>query len=168
MILGVLIKLSYFELLPIFVVLMIGDLLGDVGWYYIGKYYGHRFVKRYGKYFSITENAISRVTDIFHKYKHRILIISKITNGFGFALVTCMTAGITRIPFWKYFGTNLLGQFIWTGILLGVGYFFGNLYIQVNTWLGYISVTALLIMIFALFFGYNRYLRNKATELISE
>ncbi len=168
MIFGVLIRLNYFALLPIYAALMIGDLLGDVGWYYVGRRFGHRFVHRYGKYFSVTEENIGKVEHIFHKYKHRILFISKISNGFGFALVTLITAGIVRIPFYRYMATNLIGQFIWTGILLSVGYFFSNLYQQVDTWFGRISVVALFVVVLAAFIGYKKYVREQAEKFAKE
>jgi membrane-associated protein len=165
MIFGVLIKLGFFSFLPIYVALMVGDLLGDVIWYYIGRRWGHRFVARFGKYFSVTEAGIARVTAIFHRYKHRILFLSKISNGLGFAIVTLITAGLSRIPFWKYLTTNLIGQFVWTGILLAIGYFFGNLYQQVDTWFGRASVAALFVVVFFAFMGYKKYLRVKAEGL---
>lgn len=168
MLFGVLIKLKYFAFLPIYAALMLGDLIGDIGWYYIGRHWGHRFVRRFGRYFSITEENIVKVEHIFHRYKHRILFISKISNGFGFALVTLITAGIVRIPFWKYLGTNLVGQFIWTGILISVGYFFGSLYQQVGTWLGRLSVVAGFLIIVALFMGYKRYVKDQAEKLAAE
>src|SRR5689334_14624202 len=83
LILGALIKLNYFSFLPIYFALMAGDLIGDVLWYHIGFYYGHSFIKKFGKYFNVTEQNIEKVKEIFHKHKHPILFISKITNGFG-------------------------------------------------------------------------------------
>ncbi|HEX7724355.1 MAG TPA: VTT domain-containing protein [Candidatus Paceibacterota bacterium] len=168
LIFGALIKLNYFELLPIYAALMIGDLIGDVIWYEIGKHFAHGFIRRFGKYFSVTENEVGKVTRIFHKYKHRILIISKVSNGFGFALVTLITAGIVRIPFFRYMSINLIGQFVWTGMLLAVGYYFSNWYTQVDSVLGKVSIIALFVLLFAAFLGYRKYVRAKAESLIKD
>lgn len=161
---GVLIKLGYFSLLPVYAALMIGDLIGDIAWYYIGRYWGHSFIKKYGKYFSITEQAVAKVEKIFHKNKHSILFLSKISNGLGFALVTLMTAGMVRIPFWKYLSINIVGQFVWSGLLIGIGYFFGNLYIQVDDLIGRMTVIAGFIILFVAFIGYKKYLKTKAEQ----
>ncbi len=166
MIFGVLLKLGYFSFFPVYAALMIGDLIGDVVWYQIGYRYGHGFIRRFGKYFDISEESVLKVKHIFHRHKDSILFISKITNGFGFALVTLMTAGMVKIPFWRYLGINLVGQFVWTGILLGVGYFFGNLYQQVDTILGRLSVTALLVVVILAFFQYKKYLAKRAKKMI--
>ncbi len=162
---GLILKLGYFQFLPIYGCLMLGDLIGDTIWYYIGWKYGYRFVARFGKYFDIDEHKIAKVTAIFHHYKHRILLISKITNGFGFALVTLMTAGMVKVPFWKYLGINLAGQFVWTGLLLTVGYIFGDLYSRVDTLFGYASVSAGVVVVVVLFWQYRKYLTKKAETM---
>jgi len=165
MIFGVLIKLGYFSFLPVYIALMVGDLLGDVFWYYLGFFYGHRFIIRFGKYFNITEQNVESVTKIFHKHRHPILFISKITNGFGFALATLMTAGMVKLPFSKYLTVNALGQLIWTGFLISVGYFFGNFYLAVNAVIGKMLVIALFIVLFVAFIRYMQYLQNKIKNL---
>lgn len=165
MMLGVLIRLGYFNFLPVYLALMVGDLIGDVGWYYIGFRFGHPFIKRFGKYFSLTEEKVAKVIRIFHKYKHRVLFISKISNGFGFALVTLIAAGLARIPFRRYLAINVIGQLIWTGILLGVGYLFGNMYLQVNTWFERMAIVAIFVVVILALWGYKKYLATLAENM---
>ena len=163
---GVFIKLNYLGFIPAYGALMLGDLLGDTVWYYIGLIYGNRFIKRFGKYFNVTEQKIERVKQIFHGYKHPILFFSKITNGFGFSLATLMTAGMVKIPFFRYILINVSGQFIWTGFLISVGYFFGNLYIQVNAIIGKMTIVAVFIVLFAAFYQFRVYLQNKIIKTL--
>jgi len=165
MLFGVLIRFDLFPFWPVYAALMLGDLIGDVVWYYIGYHFGHRFIRRFGHRFGITEEAVERMTKFFHKYKHPILFISKITNGLGLALVTLMTAGIARIPFWKYMIVNLLGQLIWSGFLLGVGYFFSNLYVQIDNIFWRIGVVAAAAVILFLIYRLQKQLRKKADAM---
>lgn len=165
MIFGVLIKFGYFSFWPVYIALMLGDLAGDTIWYQIGKNFGHRFIGRFGKYFSITEEKVGRVTDIFHRYKHSIIFISKITTGFGFAIVTLFTAGMVKIPFKRYIFMNFLGQFVWTGILLAIGYFFGQIYTQIDSLLSRLFLVALFILILFALNGYKKYLRSQVNKL---
>ncbi len=161
LILGVLIKLKYFIFLPVYFSLMIGDLIGDVLWYHIGYFYGHRFIRRFGKYFNVSENNIEKVKDIFHKHKHPILFISKITNGFGFALATLITSGMVKLPFLRYIMINIAGQFIWTGILIGTGYLFGNLYTEISTIAGRIFIGLLFVIAIMGVFRLKKYMEKK-------
>ncbi len=164
-ILGVTIRLGYFDFLPIYITLMIGDLIGDVIWYYIGYTYGHSFIGRHGKRFNITEAGVERITRLFHKHKHLVLFISKLTNGLGFAIVTLATAGMARVPFGPYMLVNTIGQLFWTGFLIGVGLFFSHLYIVINNILGRVFIFVLISILIILGYRYIKYLRTKAEKL---
>jgi len=165
MVFGVIIRLGYFGIVPVYLALMAGDLIGDVFWYYLGHFYGHSFIRKFGKYFNVNEQSVEKVKIIFHKHKHPILFISKITNGFGFALATLMTAGMVKIPFRRYIAINILGQFIWTGLLMSIGYFFGNFYLAVNAIFGKIFIIGIFIILLIALMRYQKYLQNKIKNL---
>jgi len=161
MIFGVMIRLDFFPFWPVYIALMVGDLLGDVFWYYVGHFLGHRFIRRFGKYFSVTEENVEKVKKTFHKYKDSILFISKVTTGFGLAIATLITAGLSRIPFWRYMAINTSGQFIWSLMLISVGYFFSHLYVEFNNWLIRITLIGTLILLIAAFLGFRKFLRER-------
>jgi len=132
--LGVLIKLGFFMFIPSYAAVIAGDVISDIGWYYVGMYFGHAFIKRFGKYFSITEGTIEKVTKIFHKYNTPILFASKITNGFGLSLGVLLTAGIS------------------------------GMYLQVYSFFGKASVVGLFIVIIVAFLGFIHYLRKRVEK----
>ena len=160
MICGLLLRIGYLDFPLTYASLMLGDLIGDVFWYYLGYFVGHKFIKRFGKYFSITEEGVQTVSTIFHTYKDYILIISKITMGFGFALVTLVTAGIVRIPFKRYITLNAMGQFVWTGLLMIVGYFLGQAYTTFDNIFSKTFIAAIFILVIVALFGYGKYVRS--------
>lgn len=163
---GLLIRLGDAPFWPLYITLMLGDLLSDIAWYYVGYYFGGGFIRRFGKYFSVTEESVDTVKKIFHKYDTRILIISKITTGFGFALVTLITAGIVKIPIRKYVILNSFGQVIWTAILVFIGYKFGDLYLSIDGILGKMSAGAMFVIALLALFGWGKYMKQKITTLI--
>jgi membrane-associated protein len=158
---GIFLRLGYFSFWPLYVVLMLGDLAADIIWYAVGYYGGHRLVHRYGKYFSISDALLAKTEAAFHRHQNKILFISKITMGLGFALVILITAGVMRIPFKKYVLFNVLGQTIWTALLIGVGYFFGGVVVLVNESLRLAAGIAFALVVTALLYGVNRYLRSR-------
>ncbi|MFA6432336.1 MAG: DedA family protein [Candidatus Paceibacterota bacterium] len=162
---GVLLRLGYLHYIPIYIALMVGDLVGDTIWYHVGRIYGHRFVARFGKYFGITEHKIEIMTTLFHRYKNYVLFLSKITNGFGFAIVTLMTAGMVRIPFKMYLFVNLLGQFIWTGTLLAAGFYFSEAYIKIDRWDGQVSLVVGGIIALVAIYRYWLYLKGRVERI---
>ena len=124
---GFLVLLGFFNPFYAFPIIMAGDLLGDVIWYYIGYFFADPFLKKYGRIFMITPEIFEKAKDLFHKNQTKILFFSKITIGFGMALTTLMAAGASHIPFKKYISINLVGEIILVSIFMGIGYFFGEI-----------------------------------------
>ncbi len=161
---GFLIRLGYLSFLPAYFCLIIGDLLGDLGWYAVGYFWGGPFVKRFGKFFSVSDEKVKVIKRVFYKYRNPILFVSKITMGFGFALVTLLTAGLAKIPLKSYLFMNALGELIWSAFLISIGFFFGHLYLTIDGVLGKISIVALLVVVFVCFFGAAKYLRGRVMK----
>lgn len=158
---GFLLRLDAFALIPVYISLVIGDILGDIMWYAVGYFWGPGFIRRFGKYVSLSEESVDTVKHIFHKYHSSILIVSKVTMGFGFALVTLFTAGLIKIPFGKYLLLNTVGGFIWTALLLFVGYYLGEFYLKANRGLEWLVLTAAVAIIIALGYGFGKYVKRK-------
>jgi membrane protein DedA with SNARE-associated domain len=161
---GFLLRFGTFDLIPLYVILIISDLVGDIGWYCVGRFWGLSFIKRFGKFFSITEKTLEKATALFHKHHNKILFISKITMGFGFALVTLITAGMAKVPFKKYLAFNVAGQFVWTAALLGIGYSFGNIYTSIDKGFRDVALVALIIIALAIVYGFGKYISKRIGE----
>ena len=163
--LGVLIKLGFFAFAPSYAAVIAGDLFSDSVWYYVGRFFMSAFIIRFGKYFGVSEDNIVKVKHLFHKYNFPILFISKITNGFGLSLAVLLTAGTVRVPFFRFISVNFLGQFVWSGFLIALGYFFSNLYFTLDTVIGHASVFLMFGVVVAAFFGFTQYLKKKVGQI---
>lgn len=152
---------GHLTLWMVYLIVMLGDLIGDVVWYYLGYHYGHAFVKKSGKRFAITEEKIAPVKEKFHKHTYSILFLSKITNGLGLAIVVLFTAGLSKIPFKKYMLINFSGQLIWSGVLIAIGYVFGNVLAQVQSVETKVMIFAGVIVVLFFIFLYVRQLHKK-------
>jgi membrane protein DedA with SNARE-associated domain len=139
---------------------MAGDLTGDLGWYAVGYFGARPLINRVGKFLNITPEIIAKIEARFKMYQNKILIISKVTMGFGFALATLVVAGMLHVDLKKYTLLNFIGGFVWTGLLVAVGYFFGNVY---DTVAGPFKVVFVLLAVVFVITGLhyiNRYLVN--------
>ena len=112
----------------------------------------------------MTHDNIEKVKHIFHKYNFPILFVSKITNGFGLSLAVLLTAGIVQIPFFRFISINFLGQFIWSGFLIIIGYFFSDLYFKYDNVFGHVSVILLFLAVVGAFIGFSQYLRKRVEK----
>jgi membrane protein DedA with SNARE-associated domain len=123
---GLLWRLGTVDFLPAFTALVLGDILADIMWYTIGYFGARRFVDRWGHFFGITQEIVEKIERRFHKYHLRILIISKLTMGFGLAVPVLVSAGMMRISFVRFVIINFLGGLVWVLAMMSVGYYFGN------------------------------------------
>jgi membrane protein DedA with SNARE-associated domain len=111
---------------PAYIALILGDFLSDIMWYFVGYYAARKTLDKWGHRFGITAENIAKVERRFHKYHTQILYISKLSMGFGLAVVTLTTAGMLRVPLSRYVAINLSGSFVWVLAMMMVGYYFGN------------------------------------------
>lgn len=161
---GVALKLGYLDFFLSYACIMLGELIGDVAWYWIGFRYGERFSKRFGKYVGLTHEHIDEAKRLFAHYDQRILLSSKLTTGFGFAIPILFTAGMTQMSFWRYMRANLGGQFLWSGALIVVGYFFSYLYLNVSGVESKVSTVGVALLFLLAIFGFGKYLWSRATR----
>lgn len=164
---GFLLRFGTFDILPLYGALTLADLIGDIFWYCVGRFWGLRFIKKFGKYFSVSEQSLEKTTSLFHKHHNKILFISKITMGFGFALVTLIAAGVSKVPFRKYLIFNVAGQLIWTGVLLSVGFAFGNIYTSIDKGFREVSLVAIIIISIVLIYGFGKYISKRIGQKLS-
>ncbi len=161
---GFLLKLGYFSLVPVYFVLLLGDLIGDFFWYGVGYYGARPIVHRYGHFISLDDRVLEKIEDVFKRNQNKILFISKVTMGLGFALVTLITAGAIRVPLRKYATINIVGGFIWTAVLLSLGYWFGNIYLQIDQTFQMVFLIALAVLLLLAIFGFRKYIRQRIVE----
>lgn len=161
MVCGAILAMGFLSFWPVYLALMLGDLVGDVIWYFIGNRFGEKFLARFGKYFGITERHVERVKNVFHVRKYSLLFLSKISNGLGFALAVLFSAGMSEVPFLQFIGINTLGQLVWSGGLIAVGYLFGDLYLKINSIMGRVSLVFLAAVVIFVAIRYVKYLQKK-------
>ncbi len=116
---------------PGYATLVIADVLSDIRWYFVGCYGARPFMNRYGHWFGMTPDIVSKIERRFGRYHIKILAISKLTMGFGFAVPVLAVAGMLHVPLKRFIVINTLGSLVWVLANMAVGYYFGNFVIAV-------------------------------------
>jgi membrane protein DedA with SNARE-associated domain len=158
---GVLLKLGQVQFLPLYISLILGDVLSDMMWYWIGYFGARRLILRWGFIVNATPQIVAKLERRFHQYHMQILVFSKLTMGFGLAVPILMTAGMLRVSFVRYCVINITGSFIWVAFVIYVGYNFGNVLQLVPE---QFQVVSFFILIAAFFMGL-RYLNGKLAKV---
>lgn len=156
---GLLLHLGYLSFWPTYLTLMLGDLIGDVGWYYVGHWAARPFVRRFGHKFGFTPARVEMVEGLFKKHYKKTLLASKLTTGFGLAIVILVTAGSVGVPFLSYILINTIGQLIWSLFLIVIGVFFGQFYVTIDAQFRTIYVVGVILVLGAALYFVQKYLR---------
>ncbi|MBI5414067.1 VTT domain-containing protein [Candidatus Peregrinibacteria bacterium] len=154
---GFLLRLGYFpSVILVLLILVSGDLLADAMWYSIGYLGLSRIFHKFG----VSRPILQKTKELFRKHEDLILLISKVTMGFGFAIPLLVTAGIMHVPFRKVLLYNLIGGLLWTSTLLAIGYFFGNVYSLIDEKFQIIFVAGSFMIFLATLYSGIRYIRK--------
>lgn len=142
---GFLVTLKVMNPLLAYVILVVGDVVGDGIIYYIG-YSGKRFLK----YFKITEEKLEKAKTYFHENHKKAIAMSKLVHGIGFTGL--IAAGASHVPYKRYFKTCTLISLVQSFVMILIGFLFGHAYVQIGKYLNYyaavVSVLALVILLF--------------------
>ncbi|MBU0999163.1 DedA family protein [Patescibacteria group bacterium] len=152
---GFLVTLGIFNLFLVYIVMVLGDIIGDGIFYYIG-YKG----KNLFRYFKINEEKVEKAKLYFEKNHNKAIAGSKILWGIGTAGL--IAAGALHISYKKYFKTCALYSLGQSFIMMLLGIFFGQAYEIIGKYFDYyvaiVSILVLVILIFFLFI--KKYKRN--------
>jgi putative endonuclease len=107
---GFLIKLGYLQPVFAYACLVLGDLVGDIGWYYLGYFGLFSIFSDFGEFIGFKKHISNKVAKLFRSHETKILFLSKLTLGLGFSLVVLVTAGILKVPIKKFATINFLGS----------------------------------------------------------
>lgn len=158
---GFLLRMDQLSFIPAFSAVLFGDLVGDVCWYALGYFGAHRFVRRLGRFFSLEEPMLEKIAKLFRRHEGWILFLSKITMGFGLAVGTLFTAGMSHVSLKKFIILNFLGGLIWTSFLLAIGYAFGHVYVQISFWMQIASMVSFILFLLGALAGFSRYAKRQ-------
>ena len=147
---GLLFRLGNFNFIYLYITLLAGDLFADILWYGIGRKAAEPFLRRFGHIFGVTQGVFERMEGIFRRNDTKILFVSKITMGFGFAIATVMAAGAMRVPFKKFITFNILGGF----------------YGYIADGFQWAFIVAVSVVAIAALYGFISFVRRKYTRLL--
>lgn len=158
---SILSKLGAFNIFIVFILSVLGDVIGDIILYFLGYFYGMSFVRKAGKYIGITEVLVLRMEKYFEHHGRKTIFAVKSTTGLCWAAFTA--AGIVKMDFKQFITYSFLGGIVWSGFLVAMGYFYGYMWVEIGKyikWVGWI-ITAAAIASFAIITLYKKKASNR-------
>ena len=101
----------------------LGSVLGALVIYYVGVWADdlviRRFIRRYGRYFTVSEQDLDRALSFFHRYGEAIVFFGRLIPIIR-SLIS-LPAGMKRMPLRRFLLFTALGTSIWTALLSAAG-----------------------------------------------
>jgi len=102
----------------------LGSLLGASVNYALGRYAGRTFLLRYGKWFLIDERKYQEAEQLFLRNAVRATFIGRFIPVIRHLI--SLPPGVFGMPKIPFAVATLIGATIWCGVLVAVGYWFGE------------------------------------------
>src|SRR5680860_159181 len=142
-----------------FGLIILGDLVGDAIYYAIGRWGRERIVLRWGKYFGIEIAEVEKLEGYFKRHSGKTLLIGKWTQIAG--LPVLVSAGISRMSFGIFMSYSLFGTLVKSSLLFIFGYFAGEAYKNISSYLDWISYFSIIVLILGLsYLIYRGWMKN--------
>ncbi len=142
---GFLVRLGTLDLWPVLFIVSLGAIVGDVIGYRVGKKYGYDLIRKFGKYFFITEAHLQKAKDAMNRHTGKALVIgrfSPVTRAF-----TPFLAGAGDVHVNKFWLYNISGGILWSVSSVLVGYVFGASYEIASQYIGKFVGIAIILSI---------------------
>ncbi|MDD4989871.1 MAG: DedA family protein [Candidatus Pacebacteria bacterium] len=117
---GFLIFQQNFSFLAVIFFSTLGSIMGSLLSYYIGFYEGKPFVLKYGKYFLLKKEDLTKTEKFFAKHGERTIFISRFIPVVRHLI--SLPAGAAKMNVFKFSLYTILGSAIWHTFLSWVGF----------------------------------------------
>lgn len=131
--------------------------IGSVFWailnyWILGRWLGKPFLEKYGKYILITKEKYKKSEDLFLKNSNLYTFMGRLIPVVRHLI--SIPAGIFRMKMLPFISITFLGATLWCGILVVLGYYFGESVIELTREYGH-ELTYIAIPLIAFYIWYK-------------
>lgn len=150
------------------VIASISATLGALAFYMIGRLGKKKvdgFLGKYGKYFFLDREDLDKSYAFFTKYGNAAVFFGRIVPIIR--LLISFPAGVTEMSPYLFTAYSFVGSFLWSCVLVTAGYFLGEKWELVSTYIGEYQniIVALIIVFVVLYIGRGVYKIVKKKKL---
>ncbi|MDO8669698.1 MAG: hypothetical protein Q7K65_05405 [Candidatus Buchananbacteria bacterium] len=160
---GFLIYLGYLDFLPAYFILILGDLIPDTVYYYIGRLGDKKnFLNKYGSRLSLASN-IKILDKLWAFHPRKTMFLSKF--AYGLSTPFLISAGLIKMPFRKFVSYTFPVILLQYALIMAIGYYLGQSYQIAEIYIQYTGIlVAVIIVIFIV--GYALFTKYARTQII--
>lgn len=146
--------------------LVLADLVGDAGYYALGRYGHGPLFEKISKRLSLTSDRFKPLEKRFHDHDWKLIMIGK-TQALGSVIL--YFAGASRMSFIRYMVLNLIGTAPKVILFELIGYFLGQSILHSTRYIDYITFVlgGIAAVLLVLYFVIRRLLARELADDIS-
>ncbi|MEA4906294.1 MAG: hypothetical protein GYA17_09235 [Chloroflexi bacterium] len=138
-----------------------GNLCADISWYTLGYVGKLDWLVQKGRWLGIKPGHVRRMQQEMNAHAPKLLLFAKLSVGF--VIPSLVAAGLARVPVRRWLPFLLLGETIWTGGLVIVGYYTTQAIQRVEHWVGFIILGASILFVLGNIWWIRRAVRKDDT-----
>ena len=123
---GFLASIGSVALLPSFLLSVLAVIINGYIWYMVGYFAGAKPIDKWGRKDPKSRKIIEKVEEYFEKYSGRAIVFTKLT--WSLTIATLIMAGSFKYDLKRFGWYNFLGSAGWATLTFFIGYFFGESY----------------------------------------
>ncbi len=158
---GFLASIHVLNIYVVYVIAVLGDVIGDAIYYWIGRRGRKSILPKYGKYLGATEERLKRAEDHYGKHLLKTILLSKLSQV-GITTMIVL-AGVTKVDFRKFMGIIFLVSLVKGLVFTLIGYYFGSSYQVIGKYLDKYTLAGTIVIIVAIII-YGVYRKRKTNE----
>ena len=124
---------------------IVGSVLGDLIWFYLGRARGSRILSFLCRISLEPDSCVRRTEDVFSRYGMKAVVMGKFVPGLS--TVVPPLAGIVGVSLPRFLAYDSLGSLLYTGCFLLLGFLFSNQLEPLLAGLGQLGHGAVLVVI---------------------
>jgi membrane protein DedA with SNARE-associated domain len=103
-------------------VAVLGAVLADMVWFFVGRWQGHRILKTVCRLSLSPDSCVRGTEELFERAGMPSLLYAKFIPGYN--TVAPPLAGAMGTPLPRFLAWDVLGSLLWSGLAVGIGFLF--------------------------------------------
>ncbi|MDP1689103.1 MAG: DedA family protein [bacterium] len=137
---------GYLSIVYVFLFSFFGAMVGDFGWFLLGRIWGERILNRFLRFKKMT----SRMMGAIHRRPGTLSFLLRFL--YGLRHIVPFSIGMSKISPKKFFALNASGALLWGAVMVGIGYFLG---LALEAMLGKLRRIQFVLVVFILLIAFG-------------
>ena len=149
---------GYMRVGLVFAAAAAGNMTADILWYSLGRMGKIEGLLRFGRWIGLRRSHLDHLKEAMVDHGPKLLLFAKLSSGF--IIPSLIAAGLARLPLRRWLPVIALGESIWTGTLVLVGYYTTEAIKRVEQVVAFVIGAASIVFLLVLLWGIRHILKK--------